>query len=153
MSATYSFVDVQASIVDFATGANFPIGSSSGVTEEGITISQINPVGTMQIAADGTYMQVLHATFGARVTIRYLKTSPTNSLLMALVEQQRVSGALWGQNFISIVNPVTGDEVTATDCAFEKIPDNTYDGAGKMLEWTFLVGRSNQVLGTLGAAV
>ena len=149
MSVTYSFIDVKATLVDDATGANLPIGSGAGVAEEGITISQVDNVGHMQIGADGSFMQVLQATRGARLTLRLLKTSPLNAQLMALVEVQRTSGALWGQNSILITNINTLDEITAAGCAFEKIPDNNYDKTGKMLEWTFLVGDSTQVLGSL----
>lgn len=145
--ATYSFIDVYATLVDAATGANISIGSGAGVAEEGITISQVDNVGHMQIGADGTPMQVLQATRGARLSLRLLKTSPVNAALMALVETQRTTGALWGQNTISITEIATGDEVTAAFCAFEKIPDNNYDKTGKMFDWTFLVGDSTQVLG------
>ncbi len=145
---TYSFLDVYATLVDPATGATIPIGSSSGVAEEGITVAQVDTVDHMQIGADGTGMHTLQATRGARITIRFLKTSPTNSLLMALVEAQRSSGALWGQNTISITEIVTGDEVNLSGCAFEKIPDNNYDKTGKMFEWTFLAVNSTQALGT-----
>jgi len=149
MSVTYSFIDVKATLVDGATGAVLSIGSGAGVAEEGITISQVDNVGHMQIGADGEFMQVLQATRGARLTLRLLKTSPVNAQLMALVEAQRVSGALWGQNTISLTNFATLDEVNAAGCAFEKIPDNNYDKTGKMFEWTFLVGNSTQTLGSL----
>jgi hypothetical protein len=145
--ATYSFIDVHATLVDASTGANISIGSTAGVAEEGITVAQVDNVGHMQIGADATAMQVLQATRGARMTLRLLKTSPVNAQLMALVEVQRTSGALWGRNVISITNFATGDEVTASQVAFEKIPDNTYDKTGKMFEWTFLVGDATQVLG------
>jgi len=145
--ATYSFIDVHATLVDSATGANISIGSGSGVAEEGITVAQIDNVGHMQIGADATPMQVLQATRGARMTLRMLKTSPVNAQLMALVEAQRVSGALWGQNTITITEIATQDEVTLAKAAFEKIPDNNYDKTGKMFEWTFLVGDATQVLG------
>jgi Bacteriophage KPP10, Structural protein ORF10 len=132
---------------DPITGVAINIGSTSGNAEEGITVVAIDNVGHMQIGADGTAMQVLQATRGARMTVTQLKTSPTNSMLMALVEAQRVSGLSWGQNNISITNIATGDTVEGAQVAFEKIPDNSYDKTGKMFSWTFLVGNATQILG------
>lgn len=145
--STYSFVDVYATLNDPISGASIQIGSSAGVTEEGIVVEQVDNVGVMHIGADATPMQVLQATRGARMTVNLLKTSPINSMLMALVEAQRVSGATWGQNVISITNIATLDEVFGQEVAFEKIPTNTYDKAGKMFAWTFLVGNATQLLG------
>ena len=145
--STYSFIDVVATLNDAATGASIQIGSDAGVAEEGITVVAVDSVGHMVIGADATAMQVLQATRGARLTVNLLKTSPTNSALMALVEAQRKSGALWGRNNISITNIATGDNVEAAQVAFEKIPDNTYDKGGKMFAWTFLVGDATQILG------
>ena len=145
--ATYSFIDVYATLNDSATGASIQIGSDAGVAEEGIVVVAVDNVGALQIGADATPMQVLHATRGARLTVNILKTSPVNAQLMALLEAQRVSGALWGQNNISITNIATGDNVECADVAFEKIPDNAYDKTGKMFAWTFLIGDATQILG------
>lgn len=147
MAATYSFLDVYATLVDAVSGANLSIGSGAGVAEEGITISQIDSIGHLQIGADGTPMQSLQATRGARLTLRLLKTSPVNAQLMALAETQRTSGALWGQNTITITNIATGDKIANAQCAFDKLPDNNYDKPGRMFEWTFLVGNNTSILG------
>lgn len=143
--ATYSLIDVQATFS--GPGISIPIGNGAGLAEEGISIEQVDNVGHMVIGGDGTPMQVLQATKGARVTLHLLKTSPINSALMAAVQLQRSSGALWGQNTISLTETATGDEFSGAQVAFEKVPRIDYDKPGKMIDWTFLVGISDWILG------
>jgi hypothetical protein len=145
MANTYSFLDVQCTLS--GPGGNIPLGNEAGVAEEGITIEQVDSVGRMVIGADGTPMQVLQATRGAHITVRLLKTSPTNALLMQMVNFQRTSGNLWGQNTLSLNELATGDNIDCAFVAFDKVPKIDYDKAGKMIDWTFLAGTSDFTLG------
>src|SRR6218665_1730303 len=122
-SNSYSFADCHAAI----SGPNgaFNLGSGSGAAEEGITISQIDDKGTMTIGADGFGMHSLHMGKAGRVTIRLLKTSFTNSLLMDMYNADTASAAVWGQNVIVIRDPARGDEITCQGVAFAKAPDVT----------------------------
>lgn len=145
MLGTYSFVDVRATFA--GPGISIPLGDGAGVAEEGITIEQVDNVGRMVIGADGQAMQVLQATKGAHITVRLLKTSPTNFALMQAASSQRTSGATWGQNTMSITELVTGDEISLAQVAFDKIPKIDYDKGGKTIDWTFLAGTSDFLLG------
>jgi hypothetical protein len=142
---TYSFADVQASIS--GPGGAFSLGSGAGVAEEGITVAYINPKGSMDFGADGTPQNSLHASNGSRVTIRLLKTSPVNQQLAALYNSQAASSANWGQNTITVSNPVWGDSFNLQQCAFEKFPDVNYRVEAGMNEWVFLCGLTVPALG------
>lgn len=93
--STYSFLDTQASIV--GPGGSFSIGSGDGIAEEGITIEPAGDKNTMQVGADGTGMHNLHADKSGTITVRLLKTSPKNAMLMAMYNLQQTSAALWGE--------------------------------------------------------
>jgi Protein of unknown function (DUF3277) len=142
---TYSFLDVQAAIT--GPGGAFSIGAGSGNAEEGITIAPTEDVDTMTIGADGTPMHSLHASKGGRVVVRLQKTSPTNALLSQMLALQRSSGALHGQNTITITNTATGDNITCQLCAFGKQPEIKYGKEGGFNEWEFLCGIVDQQLG------
>jgi len=133
--ATYSFLDVQASIV--GPGGSFSIGAGSGSSEEGITLEPSEDLNTMTIGADGKGMHSLHASRGGKVVVRLLKTSPTNALLDQMMELQRTSGALHGQNVISVANFATGDVTTCSQAAFAKQPTVSYKKEADMIEWHF----------------
>jgi Protein of unknown function (DUF3277) len=135
MSATYSFLDVHAAIV--GVGGSFSLGSGAGAAKEGITITQTEDIDTMTIGADGQGMHTLHADKSGKVTVRLLKTSPTNALLSAMVAFQRTSGANHGNNTITIVNSTTGDAITCEQCAFSRIPDITYAQEADVIQWVF----------------
>ena len=145
MSNTYSFLDVQATIS--GPGGVIPLGSGSGAAEEGITIRASEDLDTLTIGADGQPMHSLHASKGGMVIVRLLKTSPVNAALSAMVAFQRTSGALFGQNLITIINPATGDGFTCRSCAFQKIPEINYRKEGGTIEWEFNVGIVDMALG------
>jgi len=151
MSFTYSFLDVQASIV--GPGGSFSIGSGAGAAEEGITVEMVDDKNTMTIGADGTPMHSLHAGKAATVTVRLLKTSPVNSNLSSMYALQTSAGSLHGANVLVIKNPVTGDQITARAAAFKKFPTQTYAKDGGMVEWTFDAGVVDFTLAGLLASV
>jgi Protein of unknown function (DUF3277) len=143
--ATYSFMDVNASIV--GPGGSFSLGYGSGNSEEGISIAMVEAKNTMTIGADGSVMHSLHAGNGGTVTLRFLKTSPTNQQLAELYDVQRVSSALWGQNTIVVSDPARGDTLTCTNVAFQRWPNVTYAKDGGVQEWVFDAGAINGILG------
>lgn len=146
MSSTYSFLDVNAGIV--GPGGAFSLGNGAGVSEEGISFSATEDIGAMTIGADGTGMHSLHADKSGKVTVRLLKTSPTNQLLSALYAFQTASGAAYGQNTIVCVDKSRGDVTTCSQVGFAKKPDLTYAKDGGTIEWVFNAVVINTVLGS-----
>lgn len=142
---TYSFLDVNAAIV--GPGGAFGIGAGAGADEEGITVEPSAEIDIMKVGADGSPMHSLNADKSGKITVRLLKTSPTNSLLSTMQALQRSSGSLHGQNTITIVNTVSGDTITGQLAAFAKQPTIKYAKEGDMLEWEFNCGIVDMGLG------
>lgn len=151
--ATYAFQDVAATIT--GVGGTFSLGYGSCTAEEGITVAMLENKSTMTIGSDGCVMHSLHAGNGGTVTVRFLKTSGTNALLSQMYDMQRTSSANWGNNTIVVSDPARGDQITCTNCAFQKAPNINYAKEGGTLEWIFDAGRIDEVLGdgTSGQAV
>ncbi len=145
--ATYSFLDTQVAIT--GPGGSFSMGAGAGAAEEGITVEPTEEFDTMTIGADGQVMHSLHANKGGKVMVKLLKTSPTNSLLAAMLAFQRTSAANHGQNTITIVNTASGDSITCQQTAFAKVPTITYAKEGGMQEWAFNVGILDVGLGAI----
>lgn len=143
--STYSFLDCQASIN--GPGGTFSLGSGSGASEEGITVSMVEDKNTLTTGADGAAMNSLHAANAGTITVRLLKTSPTNQKLMALYNSQKQSSATWGQNQIMVSDIIRGDVVSARTVAFKKVPDLTYAKDGGHNEWAFDCGHIDDLLG------
>ncbi len=146
MSHTYSFIDVQATLVGPTGVINFGYGAA--VAEEGISIEMAGDKNTMMIGADGEGMHSLHADKSGVVTVRLLKTSPVNAQLQAMFDAQTLSSILHGQNVIVIRNPVSGDITTARSCAFKKKPALNYKKDGDTIEWAFDAIKIDTILGT-----
>ena len=140
-SSSYSFLDVIATFVG-PTGA-FPL--NSGIEAGGITITMAADKNTMVIGANGDVQHSLHADNSAQITVKLLKTSPTNALLSAMYNLQKLSAKTWGQNVINI-NSAIGDDVIATSVAFKRQPTIVYDKEGPMNEWQFDVGTVTEIL-------
>lgn len=148
---TYSFLDVAATLS--GPGGSISLGAGAGNAEEGITAEFDEDADSMQKGADGSVVHSLHAIKSARVSVRLLKTSPTNSLLNALYNFQRSSSLFWGKNVLVISNPVTGDVYTCQQVAFVKHTGNAWQKDANFLEWDFNVGVMDPVLGSLGTPV
>lgn len=131
----YSFLNIVAAIA--GPGAAFSLGSGSAVAEEGITIAPNEDKNVMVIGADGKGQHTLIASNGGVITMRFLKTSPTNGLLQLAYDFQAASSALWGQNVITVVDTARNELTTCQSCAFKKKPELVYDKAGPMIEWTW----------------
>jgi hypothetical protein len=141
----YSFMSCTATLT--GPGGEIDLGYGAGVADEGITITRAEDANTMQTGADGSVMHSLHAAQHGVVTVRLLKTSPTNAMLMSLYNYQRSSPANWGQNNIVVRDSVRGDGTSALTCAFKKVPDLSYAKDGNLLEWSFDAGQIDSVLG------
>lgn len=142
---TYSFMDVQAAIA--GPNGSFSMGNGAGPAEEGITISWTDDIGTLTMGADGSGMHSLHAARNGTVTIRLLKTSPLNHQLMTMYNSDTSSGANYGNNTISVRDPIRGDTITASYCGFKKAPDITFAKEGGMNEWAWNAAQIEASLG------
>jgi hypothetical protein len=142
---TYSFMDVSATIT--GPGGAFSLGYGACTAEEGISIAMIENKNTMTIGADGCVMHSLHAGNGGTVTVRFLKTSPTNQMLQRMFDTQKMSSAYWGHNTINIADPARGDAITCSMCAFQRFPNVTYAKDGGTQEWIFDAGDITGILG------
>lgn len=140
---TYSFLSVVGSIT--GPGGAFSVGSNAGVSEEGVTVENIEDKDDMKVGADGDIMHSLRAGNAARLTIRLLKTSPVNALLSNLYNFQRQNPANWGQNILVFSDIYRGDVETMTLAAFAKPSGNTYAKDANMMEWAFLGKRDMQL--------
>jgi|SRR5579859_1721480 len=145
---TYSFLDTHATITG-PGGFNIPIGSTAGAAEEGITMEYADDVNSMMIGAGGDGVHSLHATKAGKVTIRLLKTSPTNALLEQMYNFQRTSSALHGKNTIVVGSAVSGDKYTCQQAAFKRFPTNLYAKDANVIDWEFDCIQMDTRLGTL----
>lgn len=145
---TYSFQDVHATII--GPGGTISLGNGAGAAEEGISLEFTEETDTMHVGADGSVAHSLHASRAGKITVRLLKTTPTNALLAAMYNFQRVSSLLHGQNTIAVTNVVTGDVYAGQQVAFARFPTNAYAKEAGTMEWEFNVGRLEVVLGGAG---
>lgn len=143
--ATYSFLDVQASIS--GAGGNINLGAGAAVAEEGITIEPVEDKNIMTIGADGEGVHSLVASEASTVTVRLLKTSPVNNQLMEMYKKNTASSSAHGNNTITVRNPQTGDTITFQQVAFKKRPTITYAKEAGINEWTFDAVKTATTLG------
>lgn len=142
----YSFLNVNCMMIGPGIAAN--LASGAAAAEEGITIEAAEDKNVMTIGADGKGQHSLVASDAATVTIRLLKTSPQNQLLMIAYDLQSTSSALWGQNQFTVSDSGRGDISILLNGAFKKKPTITYAKEGGMMEWAFDVISANTVLGS-----
>ncbi len=128
----YSFADIVCSLT--GPGGSV-ILSEGGLADEGITIAMTDDKTSMVTGADGSGMFSLHAAKSGRVTIRLLKNSPLNRVLMDLYNYQQTSSAYTGQNVLTLSNPQWGDDYQCQAGAFVKLPDNVNAKEGGTMEW------------------
>lgn len=141
----YSFLNINATLAGPGGVANLAAGAAAA--EEGITIEASEDKNQMTIGADGRGQHSLIASDGCVLTVRLLKTSPVNAILMAMYDLQSVSSALWGQNVCTIVDSARNDITVIQSMAFKKKPSLTYAKEGGMMEWTFDGIKANSILG------
>jgi hypothetical protein len=133
--AVYSFLNVNCTMAGPTGVVNLGAGAASA--EEGITIESVEDKNVMTVGADGKGQHSLVASDAAKITVRLLKTSPQNKVLMLMYNAQSASSALWGSNVFTITDPVRGDYMVAQKAAFKKRPTVTYAKEGGMMEWEF----------------
>ncbi len=143
--ASYSFLNTSCKIV--GPGIASEIGAGAGAAEEGITIEASTDKNVMTIGADGTGQHSLVADDSGKLTVRLLKTSPTNAALMAAYDAQSVSSALWGINTITVSDPARGDLHVCQQVAFTKKPTVTQAKEAGFYEWEFSSIQINSILG------
>lgn len=146
-STTYSFLDVLVTIG--TPNGQIPL-SGTGIAKEGVTVSYADDKSTVITGADGAWMTSLRAAKNGTVTIRLLKTSPSNYTLSDLYNYETMSSANTGNDMVTISNPVRGDTITCRGVSFRKRPDVIYAEDGAIMEWTFNAGAIDEVLGKGG---
>lgn len=144
--ATYAFQAVQCQIS--GPGLLASLGNGAAAADEGITFTMDEDKNTKTIGADGAGMNSLHAGKAGTVTVRLLKTSPQNAVLMDSYNMQTGSPALHGQNTVTLNDTFRGDVITAREVAFKKAPDLTYAKDGNVVEWAFDAVYIDMKLGT-----
>lgn len=143
--STYSFKDTVSAIE--GPGGNINLADGAGVAQEGITITPTGDKSTMTIGADGSGMHSLSADDSVSATIRLLKTSPTNALLMQMYNYQTLSSTTHGKNNITVRDIARGDFISLEQAAFKRRPDLSYAAEGGLIEWQFDAIVSNAILG------
>jgi hypothetical protein len=146
--ATYSFVDVVATISGPGAGTFTISGPDTATAEEGITVTWGEEMNTQSIGADGSVMNSLHAAMAGTCNIRLQKISPVNSQLSSIIRYQRASSAFWGQNVITIRDLARGDVYTLAGCAWVRFPVNSYAKVGNVLDYELHVAQVDPNLGT-----
>lgn len=141
----YSFLNVKAAIA--GPGGAINLGEGASVAEEGITVEAVEDKNQMTIGADGQGQHSLIASDAAKITVRLLKTSPVNALLMAMYDFQSSSSAFWGQNVFTVADAARGDITLGQSAAFAKKPTLTYAKEAGMNEWVFDCISANSILG------
>lgn len=145
MGNVYSFLNVNAAIVGPGGGAN--LGAGAAAAEEGITIEATEDKNVMTIGASGEGQHSLVASDAKTVTVRLLKTSPWNAVLMAMYNVQSSSSSLWGRNAITVTDSSRKDLHSLQQCAFKKVPSLTYAKEAGINEWVFDVIKGDSILG------
>jgi len=143
--SSYSFKDITAAIAGPGVYAN--LGSGAAAAEEGITIAPIDDKNIMTVGANGDGIHSLRADDSALVTVRLLKSSAANAILMAAYQFQKLSSLAWGKNTITLRDIARGDFLTLQQVAFAKLPDLEYGTEAQPIEWTF---HAIKVVGLLG---
>ncbi|WP_312777000.1 DUF3277 family protein [Pseudescherichia sp.] len=143
--ATYSFMDVTASLVGPTGEIDFGYGSANA--DEGIVVSMGESKNTMTVGLDGEVMHSLHANKSGTIAVSLLKTSPVNRKLSLMYNAQSLSTTAWGKNVIVIRNKASGETVTARSVAFSKQPDVSNSKDIGVVKWEFNCGKIDQLLG------
>lgn len=143
--STYSFQDCVAAIT--GPGGTINLGAGAAVAEEGITIEAAEDKNIMTIGADGNGMHSLVANEASSVTVKLLRTSPTNAKLMAMYNSQTGSSLNHGKNTITVRDSVRGDSITLTKVAFKKRPPLNFAKEGGLVEWAFDAIKTSAIIG------
>lgn len=143
---TYSFLDVNCGMI--GPGLALDLSTGAGLAQEGISFAWNAEIGTTTIGADGQGMQTLKADKSGTITVRVLKSSPVNQQLAAALALQRTSSSLHGQNTITLVDRNKGDNVTAQNVAFQRVPNLDFGAEAQIVEWSFTAVTMDMALGS-----
>ena len=132
---TYSFLNFNCTLS--GPGGLISLGNGSGANDEGITFEPAEDISSMEVGPDGSGQHSLHGNKSGHVTVRLLKTSPVNGLLMAMYNFQTSAPANHGQNTLVGVDSVTGDTVTCQQVAFKRRPTMKQGKVAGYNEWQF----------------
>lgn len=143
---TYSFQTVFATLA--GPGGNINLAAGAGAAEEGVSTELVEETDSMKIGAGGEVSHSLHAARAGKITVRLLKTSPTNQLLMNMYNLQRDSPKTWANSTLVITNIAVGDSISCSGVAFEKTPPNNWAKEAGTLEWVFNCSQMEQTLGS-----
>ena len=141
----YSFEDVQATIS--GPGGTIALGAGSGNAKEGISVEFVDDKNNMLMGADGSGVHSLRASNAARILVRLLKTSPVNAALNTQYNYQRQSTLFWGQNLVTVTNPITGDDYHAREVAYQRHPRVDWAEDANFNEWAFDAIKCDPILG------
>jgi hypothetical protein len=141
----YSFQDVLATLA--GPGGVISLGAGSANAKEGISVSFLDDKNNLLMGADGNGVHSLRASNAARITVRLLKTSPVNAALSTMYNLQKSSSLFWGQNILTVTNPITGDDYPCSDVAFQKFTDLTWAEDANINEWPFVAISAHPALG------
>lgn len=139
--AAYSPLDVHATIL--GPGGVISLGWGSGLAQDGITISQSEPTNSMQTGLDGSVCHNKSESSAGTITFSFLGVSKAQSQLLKMYNLQvRVPGSLMhGKNTIVITNNATGEQIKATECAFQNISATGFKKEIDNATWTFDCGQ------------
>lgn len=133
--SVYSFLDVHATLASVAGIVD--LGAGNGNSSEGITVERANDKATMTIGADGSGMHNLLGDKSGKITVRLLKTSPTNKRLSILYNAETLSSNVYGQGVLTVTNSHTGETHTATGVGLARFPTSNNANEGGIQEWVF----------------
>lgn len=142
---TYSFLNTNCALT--GPGGSIDLGAGASVAEEGIGIDVNDDINNMVVGADGKVMHSLGANKSGTISVRLLKTSPTNQKLSAMYAFQTQSAENHGKNTISLANSITNDSITCQFVAFKRRPAISYAKNGDIIEWMFDAGVIDITLG------
>lgn len=131
----YSFLSFNMALV--GPGGSISLGNGAGVADEGVSFEPTGAKNTMQIGADGKGQHSLHADKSGKITLRLLKTSATNGVLMQMYNLQTATAVSHGQNTITGNDSVRGDTVVCQQVAFAKRPSVLFGKEAGLIEWEF----------------
>lgn len=142
---TYSFLNVNLNLT--GPGGVVNLASGAAASEEGVTIERVEDKNVMTIGADGKGQHSLIASDAYNITVRLLKTSPINQLLMLMYNLQSASSSVWGLNTMTLGDSARGDFGSFQQVAFQKTPSLTYAKEAGMNEWNFQAITGTLILG------
>lgn len=137
MFSTYSFQEVLVTISN-ANGAKL---STKGQGTGSISISYSSSRTQKEVAADGSVVVSKLSDRSGEVDITVQQTSPIHKQLLKWyteVEGDDSPSSDWANLLITIKSKTSGAERTCKGCAFDKLPDESFEAAAGTMTWKFI---------------